>query len=89
MNYTPDISEYVSFSWFQWCWFYNEQTKEKQLCQWLGPAHGVGQRFCSFIIKANGKFIARSTVIGIDPSELQSNETSHYRIHVITNISDW
>ena len=26
INYTPDISEYVSFSWFQWCWFYNEEN---------------------------------------------------------------
>ena len=47
MNYTPDISEYVSFGWFQWCWYLDEGTKTKQLCRWLGPAHGVGQSFCS------------------------------------------
>ena len=31
MNYTPDISEYASFSWFQWLWFYYESLKIKQL----------------------------------------------------------
>ena len=50
MQYTPDISEYVSFTWFQWCWFHDENTKTKQLCRWLGPAHQTGQYFCSYII---------------------------------------
>ena len=46
MHYTPDISEHVSFSWFQWCWYFDEQTRQKVLCRWLGPAHQVGQSFC-------------------------------------------
>ena len=24
MNYTLDVSEYVSFKWFQWCWYFDE-----------------------------------------------------------------
>ena len=32
MQYTPDISEYVSFIWFQWCWYHDETTKTKRLC---------------------------------------------------------
>ena len=31
MNYTYDIYEYASFSWFQWSWFYDENLKSKQL----------------------------------------------------------
>ena len=46
MNYTPDISEYALFSWFQWSWLYGESLKSKQLCKWLRPANGVGQEFC-------------------------------------------
>ena len=45
MNYTPDISEYALFSWFQWLWFYDQSLKIKQVCRWLVPAHGVGQAF--------------------------------------------
>ena len=73
MNYTPDISEYVSYSWFQWCWYYNEMSKEKELCRWLGPAHSVGQSFCSYVLLSNGEFIARSSVIGIPEDELNSD----------------
>ena len=39
MHHTPDISKYVSYIWFHWCWYFNESTKTKQLCSYLGPAH--------------------------------------------------
>ena len=74
MNYTPDISEYVSFSWYQWCWYFDEGMKAKELCRWLGPAHHIGQSFCSYIILSNGQYIARSSVIGIPESDLSSDD---------------
>jgi hypothetical protein len=58
MNYTPDISEYASFTWYQWCHYFDKQTKCKKLCRWLGPAHHIGQSFCSYILLENGTFIA-------------------------------
>ena len=30
-NYTPDISEYTTFPWFQWCWFLEEDQRCKSL----------------------------------------------------------
>jgi hypothetical protein len=72
MHYTPDISEYTSYTWFQWCWYYDEVTKSKQLCRWLGPAHHIGQAFCSYILLDNGEFIARSSVIGILEHDITS-----------------
>ena len=59
-NYTPDISEYVTFSWFQWCWYLDEDWKCKSLCRWIGPAHHIGQPMCWYIIKDNGEYLARS-----------------------------
>ena len=86
MHYTPDISEYVSYTWFQWCWYFDESTKSKRLCRWLGPAHQVGQAFCSYILLDNAKHIARSSVIGIEQEELKSefmkDETSKFMISV-------
>ena len=29
MHYTQDILEYVSYTWFQRCWYFNEPTKSK------------------------------------------------------------
>ena len=66
MHYTPDISEYVSFTWFQWCWYFDESTKSKLLCRWLGPAHQIGQAFCSNILLNNAEYIERSSVISIE-----------------------
>ena len=79
MHYTPDISEYISFSWFQWCWYFDEGSKEKVLCRWLGPAHQVGQSFCFWILKSNSEFIARSTVIPVPEHDLTSNEMKERR----------
>jgi hypothetical protein len=71
MQHTPDISEYVVFKFYQWAYYWNSDAKEKQLCRWLGVASFVGQAMCFNILKANGKFISRSTVIPIPESEIQ------------------
>ena len=52
------------------------------MCRWLGPAHQVGQVFCSYFILDNAEYIARSSVIGIDQPELSldfmKDETSKF-----------
>jgi hypothetical protein len=73
MHYTPDISEYVSYTWFQWCHYFDESTKSKRLCRWLGPAHEVGQSFCSYILLDNAEYIARSSVVGLEDHQLSSD----------------
>lgn len=75
MHYTPDISEYVTFEWYQWAYYWDEILKEKVLCRWLGVAHNIGQSMCYYILKSNGEFIARSTVIPVPQSDCQSNDT--------------
>ena len=40
MHYTPDISEYVNFNFYQWCYYWDET--EKKIGHWLGVAHQVG-----------------------------------------------
>ena len=39
VHYTSDILEYVPYTWFQWCWYFDESTKIKRLFRWLGTAH--------------------------------------------------
>ena len=71
-NYTPDISELVAFSWFQWCYYFDEHSKSKNLCRWLGPAHSIGQSFCLYLLLENGSFITRSSVIPVQKDELNT-----------------
>ena len=35
MHYTPDISQYVLYTYFQWCCYLDESTNSKKLCRWL------------------------------------------------------
>ena len=58
MNYTPDISEYVNFHVYQWCYYWDDLEKEKKLAHWLGVAHLVGQSMCYWILVQSGNYIA-------------------------------
>ena len=73
MNYTPDISDYTSLSWFQGWYFYDEDLKSNQLCRWLGPSSRVGQSFFSYVLFVLGKFIAISSVLVIEDHEITSD----------------
>ena len=42
-TYAPNISEYASVIWFQWCWYFNEQRKRKIFFQWFGNTNTIGQ----------------------------------------------
>ena len=74
MQYTPDISEYVVFKWYQWGWYWDHDSKEKQLCRWLGVASTIGQAMCFYILKSTGNVISRSTVIPLKDEEKNITE---------------
>ena len=86
MNYTPDISEYVTFKWFQWCYYFDEGSRSKTLCRWLGPSHGIGQAFCSYLLTENGEFIARSSVIPVPTSDLHSDDVKNNMNKFMDNV---
>ena len=88
MHYTPDISEYVSYTWFQWCHYFDKTTKSKRLCRWLGPAHEVGQSFCSYILLDNAEYIARSSVVGLETHELSSDVMKEEMSKFMTSIEN-
>jgi hypothetical protein len=74
MQYTPDISKYVVFKWYQWAYYWDQDSKEKRLCRWLGVASEVGQAMCYYVLTETGKPIARSTVIPIPDIDLNQSE---------------
>ena len=75
-GYTPNISEYVSFSWYQWCYYWDTTTKQKGICRWLGPLNSVGQSISYNLLTYNNKIsvIVRSTVIPIPKHHYEKNE---------------
>ena len=75
---TPDISEYVAFQFYDFCWYWDTPQsfphEKKNLGRWLGIARRVGQAMVYFIINTNGKVIARSTVTALEPAEYNMSE---------------
>lgn len=74
-GFTPNISEYISFHWYQWVWYHNTSSPEKvKLGRWLGPAHSCGQGLAYHVLSSSGKVVTRSTVTTISPTEATSDE---------------
>ena len=44
------------------------------MCRWIGPANNIGQAMCWFVIIENGEYLARSSVIEVDKSAIQTPE---------------
>lgn len=63
---TPDISEWLDFTLYDWVWVYNTRDNSMEenpvLARWLGVAHRVGSEMCYWVLLQNGRVVARTTV---------------------------
>ena len=72
---TPDISEYLEFSWYQPIWYYEPEVfpeQSKTLARWIGIAHRVGQAMCYWVLPSSGVPIARTTIQALTSLELKT-----------------
>ena len=78
-GHTPDISEYVEFQFYDYCWYWDTPQSyphgRRNLGRWLGIAHRVGQSMVFYVMNINGKVIARSTVSRLEKSDYDVTET--------------
>ena len=73
---TPDISEYLDFSIYDWVIFkQNVIIGDTSYGRFLGVSHTFGNLMTYLIINENGKVMSRSTVQRITNLELQQEET--------------
>ena len=63
---TPDISEWLDFSFFDLVWYHvasnDTSTDPRQLGRWLGVSHRVGSALCYWVLTKSGKVISSITV---------------------------
>ena len=73
---TPDISEYLDFAFYDWCW-YNENSGlgDTKLGKWLGISHRVGSIMSYWVIKVNGMVVSRTNVSRVPNIEAQTDES--------------
>lgn len=72
-HYSPDISEFITFSFFDWVWYHDPRDPDRSLIgRWLGPAHDIGQGFAYHILTEKGTVKTRSSVAPITDTEMQA-----------------
>jgi hypothetical protein len=81
---TPDISEFLEFTWYQPVWYYESTTfpaQTKHLARLLGVAHKVGQAMCYWLLPVSAIPIARTTIQEVSQHELQSEDFQRQLTH--------
>ena len=70
---TVDISEYLDFGFYDWCWYHeNAGLGPMKLVRWLGVAHRVGGLMSYWLLMINCTVIARTTVQRVTSLEMQT-----------------
>lgn len=74
---TPDISEWVDFTFYDWVWYWHSPNSEDnpRLGRWIGVSHRVGSALCYWILPSSGRVLARTTVQHVTSDEMDTSET--------------
>lgn len=78
MGYTPDISPYISFHWYEFV-YYLDDDGETYLGRWLGPAKDHSNGGAYWILPKSGRPIVRSTVSPIPEEDINTEEKKDER----------
>jgi hypothetical protein len=72
---TPDISEYLDFSFYDWVWYKDNAGVGDNKCgRWLGVSHRVGNLMSYWILTISGRVISRTTVQRVTELELATDD---------------
>jgi hypothetical protein len=72
---TPDISEYLDFSFYDWVWYRdNAGVGDNMFGRWLGVSHRIGNLMSFWILTETGHVISRTTVQRVTNLELGTTE---------------
>ena len=75
---TPNISEYLDFSFCNWCWYNdNAGLGETKLGHWLGVSHHMGSLMSYWILTLKGHIISLTTVSCVTNLEKQQTDVIH------------
>ena len=71
---TPDISEWLDFSFYDLVWYHNGSKPDltdnaRQLGRWLGISHCIGSDLTYWVLTESGKVVSCSTVQHVTMSE--------------------
>ena len=77
MGQTPDISDYLYFTFYDWITYRkNYSLGELSIGRWLGVSHKVGQMMSYWVLPVSGHVIPCVTVKLLNNSERNTDEWS-------------
>ena len=73
---TVDISEWVDFSFYDLVWYWDTPHADEnpKIGRWVGVSHRVGSALCYWVVNANGKILARTTVQHVTVEEIATDD---------------
>ena len=72
---TPDISEYLDFSFYDCCWYNgNVGLGQTKLGKCLGVSHGVSRLMSYWVLTSNGTVVSRTTLCRFTNIQSQTDE---------------
>jgi hypothetical protein len=73
-GFTPNISDYAQFNWYEYVWIYDPTVQfpadARKLARWIGVAHDVGNPMTFWVLPQSCKVLARSSVSSLTDDEL-------------------
>ena len=80
MGETPDILEYLDFTFYDWVWYKdNAGVGDNMFGRWLGVSYRIGNLMSYWILTSNGRVISRTTVQRVRNLELATAEVEERR----------
>jgi hypothetical protein len=74
---TPDISEFLEFSWYEPIWYFEPEPfpqQTRKMARWIGVAHRVGQAMYYWLLPPTGIPIARTTIQKIKQDDMMTDQ---------------
>ena len=86
---TPGISEYLDFTFYDWCWYNdNAGLGETKLVRWLGVSHRDGSLMSYWVLTQKGNVISCTTITRVTNLEMQIDSTKSRLQEFDTAITD-
>ena len=86
---TPEISEYLDSTFYDWCWYNdNAGLGETKLGHWLGVSHRVGSLMSYWTLTQIGTVISCTTISRITNLETQIDSTKSHQQEFDAAITD-
>ena len=74
-GYSPDISEFTTFEWYEHVWYWDPDKPQKQMLgRWLGVTEHIGNGLTYKVINSNAEILARSTVIKLSDEDKSKHD---------------